>query len=331
MANSIPLLDWLDVMESEYLSTFIPNGGASVKFAVTSGQPKADLYAALEERCEKLGMLLAPLDAAFRRAHMPQDLFHGLASSVDWREAARRMVLKLAREGAYIVDGIDPRSDMNVFEAIAEINSLDHQFVLSNLRPQIQERVYREPLMARDFRVAMSQLCLAEDTRPGETYRGQPIIDWLTGSNTRISSVRPFSIHTPINRTTARYFFESALFWLHHVGHSGTLILLDNSRVTLARNPRDGLRYYTRAMVLEHYELLREFVDSTDRLTATMLVVVTSNEFLEEEAGSRSRGFGIYQALMTRVIDDVRDRNLVNPVASLVRISPSEELQNGRP
>ena len=321
MANTIPLHDWLEVVESEYLSTFVPSGGASVKFAVASDELKADLHAAVGEQCAKKGMLLVSLDAAYRRAHMPQDLFHGLASSVDWRVAARRMVLKLAQERVYIVDGIDPRADTNVFEAIAEVNHLEHQFLLSNLRPQIQERVYREPLMARDFRVAMSQLCLAEDIRPGETYGGQPIIDWLTGSNTRISSVRPFSIHTSINRTTARHFFESALFWLHLVGYPGTIILLDNSRVTLARNPRDGLRYYTKAMVLEHYELLREFVDTTDRLTATLLVVVTSNDFLEEEAGSRSRGFGIYQALMTRVIDDVRDRNLVNPVASLVRLS----------
>ena len=79
MPNTIPLLDWLEAMESEYLSTFIPNGGASVKFAVTSDSLKADLYAALLEWCEKSGMLLVSLDAVSRRAHMPQDLFHGLA------------------------------------------------------------------------------------------------------------------------------------------------------------------------------------------------------------------------------------------------------------
>lgn len=321
MANTIPLRDWLEVIESEYLSSFLPSGGASVKFAVASDELKADLYTAVRERCSKNGMLLVSLDAASRRAHMPQDLFHGFAESVDWREAARRMILKLAQQRVYNVDGINPRSDTNVFETIAEVNGLEHQFVLGNLRPQIQERVYREPLMAKDFRVAMTQLCLAEDIRAGEIYGGQPIIDWLTGTNTRISSVRPYSIYTPINRTTARHFFESALFWLHHVGYPGIIILLDNSRVTVARNPRDGLRYYTRAMVLEHYELLREFVDTTDRLTGTFLVVVTSSDFLEEEAGPRNRGFGIYQALMTRVIDDVRDRNLVNPVASLVRLS----------
>jgi hypothetical protein len=72
-------------------------------------------------------------------------------------------------------------------------------------------------------------------------------------------------------------------------------------------------------MVVEHYELLREFIDATDRLTGTLLVIATSTEFLDNDAGSR--GFGIYPALMTRVMDDVRDKNLVNPVASLVRLS----------
>ena len=41
MANTIPLLDWLEVMESEYLSTFVTDGGASVKFAVASDELKA--------------------------------------------------------------------------------------------------------------------------------------------------------------------------------------------------------------------------------------------------------------------------------------------------
>ena len=166
MANTIPLRDWLEVMESEYLSSFVPDGGASVKFAVASDELKPDLRTAMKQVCAKTGMLLVSLDADSLRAHMPQDLFHGFATTVDWREAARRMILKLAQQRVYLVDGIDPQSDTNVFEAIAEVNSLEHQFVLGNLRPQIQEQVYREPLMARDFRVAMTQLCLAEDTKP---------------------------------------------------------------------------------------------------------------------------------------------------------------------
>ena len=160
---------------------------------------------------------------------------------------------------------------------------------------------------------------LHESTDAGDIIsQGQPLIDWLTGSNTRVSSVRPFSTYNSINRTTARYFIESTLTWLKFVGYAGTVILLDNARVMLPRNPRDGLRYYSKAMAIDHYELLREFIDGTDRLTATLMIVVPTSDFLDTD--HTRRGYGIYQALMTRVMDDVRDKSLVNPIAPLVSI-----------
>ncbi len=319
MSSTLPLQDWLQKIDDEYLSAFIIEGGSSIKFAVVTEGLKTDLHEAVSGRCEKSGYVFARLDAATMRAHMPQDLFFGLAHQVDWRLMARRLILRLAGGKDYAVEGVDPRACGNVFAAIANANAIDPSFVLRELRPELQERVFRNPSMARDFRVAMTHLCLLEDTRDGHEYAGQPVLDWLTGANTRIGSVRPFSIFTGINRTTARYFIESALYWTRFTGCPGTVILLDNTRVTMARNPRDGRRYYTRAMAMDHYELLRELVDDIHRLSGTLLVVVTNSEFLDESA--TSRGYGIYQALRTRVMDDVRDRNLVNPVASLVRLS----------
>ena len=318
MSNTIGLQDWLQKLDDEYLSDFIRNGGASVKFAVTSDERKAQFYQELKDRCQKLDYVLARLDAATMRAHMPQDIFFGLAVQVDWRLLARRLILRLA-ESEYEVAGVNPDTSDNLFAAIAAANHLEPQFVLNAIRPKIQNQVFKNPRMAKDFRVAMTQLCLMENTRSGGEYDGQPVLEWLTGTNTRVSSVRAFAIYTGINRTTARYFIESALYWFRFVGYLGTVILLDNSRVTLARNPRDGQRYYTRAMTMDHYELLREFIDDIDRLSGTLLVVATNTEFLDESTSSR--GYGIYQALRTRVMDDVRDRNLVNPVASLVRLT----------
>ena len=333
MPNTIPTDHWLRFIDEEYLSSFIRDGGASVKFAVTPEEVKTYLNAALEARCRELGYLFVKLDPftvvkvgledGYMRAYMPQDIFHGLAQQVDWRLLARRIILRYARERRYQVGDIDPAKPDNIFEAIATAMGSDVSFLLSGteILGEIQNSIFRNSKMVKDFRVAMSQLCLAENTRQDGEYYGRPILDWLTGRNTGISGVSPFSIYTTINRTTARYFIESALYWIHYAGCSGTVIALDNSRVTLARNPRDGLRYYTRANTVEHYELLREFIDSVDRLTGTLLVVAANQDFIEEDAGPRSRGYGIYPALRTRVMDDVRDRNLVNPVASLVRLS----------
>ncbi len=318
MPNPIPLAEWLDTMDAEYLSSFIPDGGASVKFAVTPEESRADLTARMRERCEEKGYVFVELSAAAMRAHMPQDIFFGMANQLDWRRLARRTVLRLAAKRDYEVASVDASSDINVFDAIAQAGGLETQFVMQQIRPEIQKRVFRNYRMPRDFRTAMSHLCLSEDNRGGDGYAGQLLLDWLT-EPVPIGNLRQFSIHTPINRTTARYFIEAALYWVRFAGCAGTVILFDNARVTVAKNPKDGLRYYTRAMAMDHYELLREFIDGVDRLTNALMVIVTDQEFLDD---SRSRrGYGIYQALQTRVMDDVRDRNLVNPVASLVRIA----------
>ncbi len=319
MANTLSLRDWLGRMDEEYLSSFIRAGGASIKFVVTPDALQPELEEALTRRSRELDCLFVKLDAATLRAHMPQDLFFALARRIDWRRTARRLILGLAAGAGYRTEGLDAAAEGNVFDAIAAANGLERQFVLQALRPAVQERVFRNRRLVRDFRVAMTALCQQEESCEGADYAGQALLSWLNGHNPRVSSIRPIPIYTGINRTTARYFIESALHWLRDAGYSGTVLLLDNRRVSVARNPRDGGRYYTRAMAMDHYELLREFVDDVDRLAGTLMLVTTGEGFLDDDA--RGKGFGIYEALKARVMDDVHDRNLVNPVASLVRLS----------
>ena len=316
MPDTIPLQNWLRYLKQEYLTTFIQDGGTAVKFVVTPDARRADLASALQDMCMELDYLFVKLDAVETRVHMPQDIFFGLARQIDWRLLARRRILGLAAARGYQVEGINAGSTDNIYQAIASANGLTAEPFRIGIEGRIEDAVFKSVEMARDFRVSMFQLCLKEDVSDSGEYLGQPLLDWLTGANTRIGNVRPFSIYAGINRSTARYFIESALYWVRDVGYAGTVILLDNSRVTL---PRDDQRYYTRAMAMEHYELLREFVDSADHLTATLLAVSTGMEFLNEER--TSKGYGAYPALRTRIMDDVRDRNLVNPVASLVRLA----------
>ena len=315
MSNTIPIQEWLRFIDSEYLSTFIKDGGASVKFAVTPEQKKPELYRALKAQCQELDYIFVEVDAIESRVHMPQDIFFALARQIDWRLLARRMVLRLAEERGFNVDEIDLTDNSeNIFRALGLANNLDARFILQDLRQAIEARVYKNQQMARDFKVAMTHLC----TNLGSGESTQPLLDWLTGANTRIGNVRTFYIRTSINRTTARHFIESAMYWGRHVGFAGTVVLLDNTRVTVGRNPKDGKRYYTRAMTIDHYELLREFIDDVDRLTSTMIAIVTNNDFVDDHS---IRSWKIYEALQTRIMDDVRDRNLINPVAALMRLS----------
>lgn len=320
--NTIPVDDWLRFIGDEYLRGFIREGGAAVKFVIPPAEQRGYLSAAFKKLCRELGYLCIELDAARpdTRVYMPQDLFFRLAEQVDWRRLARRAILRLAESSGLAVAGLNLAVVDNIYSIIARANGIETNSVYRDLRPLLEREVAKNDRMAKDFRVAMERLCVGENVDHPKGYAAEPILDWLKGT-ANPSRVRPFSIYTPINRTTARYFIESALYWIRWAGYSGTGLLLDNSQVTVNRNPRDDRRYYTRAMTLEHYELLREFIDGVDRLTAALLVVASSPEFLDEDAGSRARGYGIYPALRTRVMDDVRDRNLVNPAASLVRLS----------
>ena len=312
MNLEIPTTTWLEVLEDEYLSTFVKDGGATVKFAVTPDDARPDLVRRVSALCDDLGYLVLTLSAEDVRIHMPQEIYFEFARQIDWLGMVRRVVLRLAEERGYRVDEIDPDARGRIFESIAEKNDLDPGFVLGEIRKSIRDRVARSPAMLRDFRDAMTYLCLHE-----VDDEEHPLLLWLRGE-ARVSTVRDYSVFTRIDRTTARHFIESILHWSLIAGYTGTALLLDIARVTVARNPKDGLRYYTRAMATDHYELLREFVDDVDRLPGTFLLAAAGPELLNDQRGTR--GFAIYEALKTRVMDDVHDKHTANPVSSLVRL-----------
>lgn len=318
MPDTVSLPNWMRHIRQEYLETFVRHGGASVKFVVTPESQRDALVASLRSASGDLGFQFATVQATETRVHMPQDIYYALARQTNWRLLARRRILQLAASRGFKVEGIAPELDDDIYERIERANGAQPNSCLMELRPELQQSVLKSLEMMRDFRVAMMQLCVLESVQSNAEYGGQALLDWLTGANVRMSNVRHFSIFTAINRTTGRAFLESALHWIRETGQAGTVILLDNARVTVPRDPRDGYRFYQRAAVMDHYELLREFVDSADRLKGTLLVVSTNTDFTDTTPGGR--GYGAYPALQTRVMDDVRDRNLANPVASLVRL-----------
>ena len=324
MTNVLSLSPWLDVVRREYLDGFIRDGGASIKFAVPM-EPGLDgkVISGLKAAATDFQYLVGEVNAGETRVHLPQEIFFRIAEQIDWRSLARRVIFRLAEERGYVVQGIKLNSGDSILAAIAEANGLNEPFVLQALRPRLQHEVFENRRLAKDFRVAMTHLCLAETINSENSYEGMALTDWLTGVNRRASSVKPYSIYNSINRTNARYLFESLLHWVRYVGFAGLMVLIDASRVTLPRNPRDGLRFYSRSAVMDHYELLREFIDRTDRLEGCLMVIITNTEFLDEER--TGKGFGIYQPLMSRIIDEVRDRTLVNPMSSLIRLSDSSQ------
>ena len=145
------------------------------------------------------------------------------------------------------------------------------------------------------------------------------MIGWLTGDLRRISALRSSLIFARITRANAHHLLVGLPRLLVRTGHPGLVVDLDISRLAVERRPpaelQDG-HYYTKAAVLDAYEVLRQLVDATDELTSTLVVVSAGPEFVADEV----RGLVAYTAPQMRLADEVRDRHRVNPFASLVRL-----------
>lgn len=321
MTATISPNEWLTFVKSEYLDTFIRDGGAAIKFAVPMDGLDANATKNLVKGAAMTSeYVVITVDAGTTRANMIDHVYFEVASQFPWRDSVARVVAGMAARQGYITPADGPEG---LSHRLAERNDVDPQMISMDLRKMISAEVFKSPAMIKDFRVAMTQLAFAE---MGGGQEGdiifETIKDWLTGRNKSVAAVKRFLIFSKINRANARYFLESTLAWLTYAGYAGLVIVFDIQRLSVSRNPRDELFFYSRAAVVDTFELLRQFIDGIDRMKHCLMTVFPDTTFLDEDAAGR--GIGAYEALKFRVYDEVRDRTLANPMASLVRLSETE-------
>ncbi len=326
MTAALRSQEWVSFIERTYLNDFIAKGGASIKFAVSLDDtgPQEALELVRSTAIEQ-SYLPVEVDASVTRFHMIDQVFFRIAEQVPWQDLARSFVRMQAAQAAY---QLCKESDQPSAEAIAEVNDTDAGIVLNELRRRLSKTVYKDAALAKDFRVAMMSLCMAELVGGQEgAVQSSAITEWLTGQNRAVSAVKPYGIFSRISRNNARFLLESLFVWVRMNELNGTVVLFNTQRLTVLRRPPDGV-FYTRPALLDSYEVLRQFIDSTDRLVGCLLVIFPAQEFLETEPGTR--GIGLYQALKARVYDEVHDKRLVNPMASLVRLDGGELVEVAR-
>ena len=71
----LPLAEWLSVVEREYLSAFVPAGGAAVKFAILDNGAVDTAAACLTQLGQAQNMLTVHVDAGRTRIHLAHELF----------------------------------------------------------------------------------------------------------------------------------------------------------------------------------------------------------------------------------------------------------------
>ena len=316
---------YIEFLDTEYLADYVADGGAAVKFVVPATDEDAQVVSAvLLAASSERGYLSVRVDAVTTRIHLMDQVFFDIARQVDWRSLARRAVRDAVTAAGYPpAGGLDPFDDPLAIEQLAIHHSVDVNELTRDVNRELQQRIMRDYAMTLEFRVAMLRLCQAE-LATGQVTEAErdAVTSWLTGELRQMSMLKSAMIFRRIGRHNARGLLFSLAHWLGVAGRTGLLVELDIRRLGFARRPlpeeRNGL-YYTKAALLDAYELLRQLVDNTDELGRCAVVVVAAPEFLTDEA----RGVAAYQALKLRIHHEVRDRTLDNPFASLVRLGES--------
>jgi len=314
--------EYVDFLRGEYLAGFIRDGGAAVKFAVPlQGVTPDEVHTLFRKAASSENYAYAAVDARDVRVHMAQDIFHAVARQIDWQDRARVFVRAALEEMRFPVPA-EP-SQLS-YEEVARLSGYDVHELRRRLEGKLQQDVLRNYELAQEFRIAMTRLCQAELDRSDQASVDRDnVLAWLRGELRLISALKSALIFQRIARHNARHMLFSLPRWLTKTGKSGLVLDLDISRCAVARRPAEpeGL-YYSKAALLDAYELLRQLVDATDELAYCFVLVVVAPEFLDID-GPRSRGLGAYDALRLRVWDEVRDRRRANPHSALVRLSNS--------
>jgi len=313
----LTLASWLDRISREYLEDFVSLGGAAVKFVVLPPEAdRASVWDSIRTQAGSRGYLFALADAAKAKLHMMHKLFHEIARQVDWEELAQSFLLRLFRQKGYAVSD---RADL-VLERIAALYNREIHFLRRDCQGWLEEEIFRDYAMAQEFRIAMVHFCLAQLGVDDRHRALRPVLkEWLFGDLQHISALKGALIFEKIQRHNARNMLHSLAHWIRKCERRGLVLGLDIGRCFVLRKeePSEEGLFYSKAALLDLYELLRQFIDSTDDLEGVFVLVVAPPAFVSDP----KRGLDAYDALRLRVVEEVRDVTRANPLSALVRLS----------
>src|SRR5713226_4915480 len=193
----VPLVNWLALLEDEYLREYIPAGGAAVRFAVTVPPVTAsDVFHRLKQTAQAHDLHLVLVDSAHTKIHMIDHLFHAVARQIDWDELARDFVRRLLEANGFQVPA-DPQAFD--FPQIAQLNQYTEGELRRDVRNWLITHVYRDFTMAQEFRIAMLRLCQAQlEPAAGGHAEAAVIKEWLSGELRLVSALKPALIFQKI-------------------------------------------------------------------------------------------------------------------------------------
>lgn len=229
---------WLDVIEHDYLESFVRFGGSSVKFISGTQETLATIVADLRQIAVGQGYWFAHLDPdaltdidPSKKPRKPDyhrmDRFYfGITEALNWRALSSKQARRLLESKGYEF-GVREISDV---EGVARDLGISPNDVMRDFQKYFAVPQIGDKEMALEFRSAVVALGRAQLSGEIETPTTEEvIIGWLKGMTFpgAANVLKKIGIYDRITQQNARHIMTSFCHWLPSVGFAGTVVVLD--------------------------------------------------------------------------------------------------------
>ena len=292
--------------------------------------------------------------------HRIDRFFFKVTEAVDWKAwAAMQARQYLESRGIHLAEG----RALGDLEQIALDNGRDPQDLLNQYQRELATLQIRDPRLSIEFRTAVTALGRALLIPDAVTPTSEEVLlGWFAGQSLpgASSALKKVQIYERIHLSNARPMLASFCHWLPQTGHAGLVVTLDfrpyefkkiakgkrqaeqlqrlweaiargASSEELAQLAEEEVRaepelFYSDAAYMQMLTLIRRFIDEIDRFERFFLVILTSPNFYKDKTldPTVKRCYFDYDALQTRIGQEVHDARYANPAASLVQLGGAE-------
>lgn len=292
--------------------------------------------------------------------HRMDRFFFAVTHEVDWKAwAALQARRYLDSRGIHLAEG----RSLGDLEQIAEDNGRDAQDLVNQYQRELATPQIRDTRLSIEFRTAVTSLgraLLIPDAVTPTTE--EVLLGWFSGRSLPggASALKKVQIYERINLANARSMLASFCRWLPHTGHDGLVVTLDfrpyeYKKISKGKRQEEQLQRvreaiargasgeelqrlaaensseepdvaYSDAAYMQMLTMIRRFIDEIDWFERFLLVILTTPNFYRDKTldPAIKRCYFDYDALQTRIGQEVHDTRYANPAASLVFLGGAE-------
>jgi len=317
-----PISAVTDFWRSEYLETYIAEGGSKIKF-LTGGdayERSLSLKAFLRD-AKSCGYKTAGVSAKKTWLHDFKEIYVAIFNAIDFESCLGFCAASIVAELGYRPDEIPAGMD---FASFLQSNNAFDPLTKREIREKLGAMFFGNTWIDNNFAISSALITGGILGYPAlEPAAKDLLLAWHRGEKeARISALRKLGLSpSRISKANARHMLRSLVEIVRLSGYKGLAVSIDSLEILAQSSALEEIRY-TKMRREDTYESIREMVDGIDTLSHFMLVFAFGKELLEDEAV----GFKSYQALWMRIQNEIGSDRL-NRFSDIIDIDLSKKGQ----